>query len=218
MRYFSGSFWTPDTDARLQRLEAQGLSAAKIAAKLGVSRNSVIARSQRLRGLSHPSKTPVENFRQRNNSCCRQGVTSSCRPTESAQAVFARLCAPDFSRSFPENGTKPLPHPPRARIRGGAVRVTVPLRHAATSRVAVVSDWVPCAVCCLSVPQHNRNPRLESRSSYTRNALLANSPVAAAPAMTARATAVGAVLSIPRAIPVLQESRHFAQTLRLFLA
>ena len=52
MRYFSGSFWTPDTDARLQRLEAQGLSAAKIAAKLGVSRNSVIARSQRLRGLS----------------------------------------------------------------------------------------------------------------------------------------------------------------------
>jgi hypothetical protein len=52
MRYFSGSFWTPDTDARLQGLEAQGLSAAKIASKLGVSRNSVIARSQRLRGLS----------------------------------------------------------------------------------------------------------------------------------------------------------------------
>jgi AraC-like DNA-binding protein len=52
MRYFAGSFWTPDTDTRLQRLEAQGLSAAKIAAKLGVSRNSVIARSQRLRGLS----------------------------------------------------------------------------------------------------------------------------------------------------------------------
>jgi hypothetical protein len=46
------SFWTPDTDTRLQRLEAQGLSAAKIAAKLGVSRSSVIARSQRLRGLS----------------------------------------------------------------------------------------------------------------------------------------------------------------------
>jgi hypothetical protein len=51
MRYFAGSFWTPDTDTRLQRLEAQGLSAAKIAGKLGVSRNSVIARSPRLRGL-----------------------------------------------------------------------------------------------------------------------------------------------------------------------
>jgi hypothetical protein len=52
MRYFAGSFWTPITDARLQHFEAQGLSAAKVAAKLRVSRNSVIARSQRLRGLS----------------------------------------------------------------------------------------------------------------------------------------------------------------------
>jgi hypothetical protein len=51
MRYFAGSFWTPITDARLQQLEAQGLSAAKIADKLGTTRNSVIGRSQRLRGL-----------------------------------------------------------------------------------------------------------------------------------------------------------------------
>jgi hypothetical protein len=52
MRYVSGSFWTPETDTRLQRLEREGLSAAKIADEFGVSRNSVIARSQRLRGLS----------------------------------------------------------------------------------------------------------------------------------------------------------------------
>jgi hypothetical protein len=39
-------------DARLQQLEAQGFSAAKIAAKLGTTRGSVIARSLRLRGLS----------------------------------------------------------------------------------------------------------------------------------------------------------------------
>ena len=51
MRYFSGSFWTPVTDTRLQQLEAEGLSAAKIAAKLGTTRGSVISRSQRLRGL-----------------------------------------------------------------------------------------------------------------------------------------------------------------------
>ena len=51
MRYFAGSFWTPITDARLQQLEAQGLSAAKIADKLGTTRNSVIGRSQRLRAL-----------------------------------------------------------------------------------------------------------------------------------------------------------------------
>jgi hypothetical protein len=62
MRYFAGSFWTPDTDTRLQRLEAQGLSAAKIAAKLGVSRNSVIARSQRLRGLSRTFPSYAERF------------------------------------------------------------------------------------------------------------------------------------------------------------
>ena len=62
MRYFGGSFWTPVTDTRLQQLEAEGLSAAKIAAKLGVSRNSVIARSQRLRGLSRTFPSYAERF------------------------------------------------------------------------------------------------------------------------------------------------------------
>jgi len=52
MRYVSGSFWSPKTDAQLKALEADGLSAAKIAAKLGTTRASVISRSQRLRGLS----------------------------------------------------------------------------------------------------------------------------------------------------------------------
>jgi hypothetical protein len=51
MRYFAGSFWTPVTDAQLQHLEAKGFSTAKIAAKLGTTRNSVIGRSQRLRGI-----------------------------------------------------------------------------------------------------------------------------------------------------------------------
>jgi hypothetical protein len=52
MRYVSGRFRTPETDTRLQRLEHEGLSAAKIAERLGTTRNSVIGRSQRLRGLS----------------------------------------------------------------------------------------------------------------------------------------------------------------------
>jgi hypothetical protein len=51
MRYFARSFWTPVTDAQLQHLEAKGFSTAKIAAKLGTTRNSVIGRSQRLRGI-----------------------------------------------------------------------------------------------------------------------------------------------------------------------
>ena len=51
IRYLAGSFWTPVTDAQLQRLEAKGFSTAKISAKLGTTRNSVIGRSQRLRGI-----------------------------------------------------------------------------------------------------------------------------------------------------------------------
>jgi hypothetical protein len=50
-RYTAGSFWTPERDARLQRLEAEGLSGAKIAERLGTTRNAVIGRSSRLRGL-----------------------------------------------------------------------------------------------------------------------------------------------------------------------
>jgi hypothetical protein len=73
MRYFAGSFWTPTTDARLQQLEAEGLSAAKIAAKLGVSRNAVIGRSQRLRGLYRTFPSFLRQERQaRARSAARQ--------------------------------------------------------------------------------------------------------------------------------------------------
>ena len=50
----------------------------------------------------------------------------------------------------------------RWRCRGGAVRVTVPLRHAATSEVevAVVSDWVP--VCCLLFIRSTAQPESEA--------------------------------------------------------
>jgi hypothetical protein len=44
-------FWTPERDKRLQRLEAAGFSAAKIADRIGTTRNAVIGRSVRLRGL-----------------------------------------------------------------------------------------------------------------------------------------------------------------------
>jgi hypothetical protein len=47
----AGSFWTPERDERLRRFESQGLSAAKIAGKLGTTRGAVISRSQALRGL-----------------------------------------------------------------------------------------------------------------------------------------------------------------------
>ena len=57
MRRISGSFWTPERDARLRYLEAEGFSAAKIAEKLGTSRGAVPGRLHRLSGatLTYPS-------------------------------------------------------------------------------------------------------------------------------------------------------------------
>ena len=49
------SSWTPARDKRLQALEQEGLSAAQIARKLGTSRNAVIGRSRRLRGVVYQS-------------------------------------------------------------------------------------------------------------------------------------------------------------------
>src|SRR4029453_7992495 len=49
------SGWTTSRDKRLQALEQEGLSAAQIARKLGTSRNAVIGRSRRLRGIVYQS-------------------------------------------------------------------------------------------------------------------------------------------------------------------
>jgi hypothetical protein len=57
MRRISGSFWTPERDERLRRLEEEGLSAAKIGEKLGTTRGAVLGRLHRLSGaaLTYPS-------------------------------------------------------------------------------------------------------------------------------------------------------------------
>ena len=49
------SAWSAARDKRLQALQAEGLSAAQIARKLGTSRNAVIGRSRRLRGIVYQS-------------------------------------------------------------------------------------------------------------------------------------------------------------------
>ena len=56
-RRISGSFWTLERDERLRRLEAEGLSAAKIGEKLGTTRGAVLGRLHRLSGaaLTYPS-------------------------------------------------------------------------------------------------------------------------------------------------------------------
>jgi len=50
------TFWTAEKDKQLRRLEAAGVSAAQIAGRLGTTRNAVIGRSARLRGLIFPSQ------------------------------------------------------------------------------------------------------------------------------------------------------------------
>jgi hypothetical protein len=52
-----GGFWTLERDEKLRRLEGEGLSAAKIAQKLGTTRDAVLGRLHRLSGvaLTYPS-------------------------------------------------------------------------------------------------------------------------------------------------------------------
>jgi len=47
-----GSFWTAERDRRLQTYEGEGFSASVIAERMGTTRNAVLGRSQRLRGLT----------------------------------------------------------------------------------------------------------------------------------------------------------------------
>src|SRR5947209_13006048 len=64
MRRICGSFWTPERDRRLQAHEAAGVSAATIAERLGKTRNAVLGRSQRLRGLTVTYKAYVRKKRE----------------------------------------------------------------------------------------------------------------------------------------------------------
>ena len=47
--------WTPSRDKRLKALQAKGRSAAEIAKTIGTTRNAVIGRSIRLRGIVYKS-------------------------------------------------------------------------------------------------------------------------------------------------------------------
>jgi hypothetical protein len=98
MRYFAGSFWSPDTDTRLQRLEAEGLSAAKIAEKLGTTRNAVIGRSQRLRGLYRTFPFFLRREREaRARSAARQKERQ--RKTDAVLAKFRQDLARGVARN-----------------------------------------------------------------------------------------------------------------------
>jgi hypothetical protein len=58
------SFWTPAKDKRLLAEWENGRSAAEIARMLGATRNAVIGRSARLRGIKYPSS--IESWKRSN--------------------------------------------------------------------------------------------------------------------------------------------------------
>jgi hypothetical protein len=72
MRRIGGTFWTPDRDENLRRLEGEGLSAGKIAEKLGTTRGVLPLRSPR--GPPEPLAPPCIRHRARPlTAACLQG-------------------------------------------------------------------------------------------------------------------------------------------------
>jgi len=91
----TATFWTADKDRRLQRLEAAGFSAAQIADRIGATRNAVIGRSVRLRGLVFPSQVQ----RQRAERALHAArVHQRKERNEAALAVMRRMISKGTAR------------------------------------------------------------------------------------------------------------------------
>jgi hypothetical protein len=115
MRRIGGSFWTPDRDENLRRLEGEGLSAGKIAEKLGTTRGSVIGRLHRLSGaaVTYPSYIRQANeTRARNAARIAVAVApgparASCPTMHSAPCPTTNCCL-----SAGVTGSSPRSAPP----------------------------------------------------------------------------------------------------------
>jgi hypothetical protein len=83
--------WTREKDERLLRLQAKGLSARQIADRLGTTRNAVIGRSARLRGLVFPSE-----LRRRKRVTARPRKANP--RADAALAAFRRAIAKGIDR------------------------------------------------------------------------------------------------------------------------
>jgi hypothetical protein len=87
----TATFWTAEKDKQLRRLEAAGLSAAQIADRLGTTRNAVIGRSVRLRGLTFPSQIQRERTKRALHAAhLRQREERAALSLASMQRLIAR--------------------------------------------------------------------------------------------------------------------------------
>src|SRR6266508_39669 len=82
------SNWTPSRDKRLLTQQAAGRTAAQIAKSLGVSRNAVIGRSRRLRGIVY--KSDIESW-PRANARRSQEAKKRMKVRQKAQRLALRL-------------------------------------------------------------------------------------------------------------------------------
>jgi transposase len=81
--------WTSARDKRLQALEKKGLSAAQIAKELGTTRNAVIGRSRRIRGIVYQSD--IESWTRANARRSAEAHKRAALRTEKQKKVIAEM-------------------------------------------------------------------------------------------------------------------------------
>jgi Zn-dependent peptidase ImmA (M78 family) len=106
------SNWTLSRDKRLLGQQAAGRTAAQIAKSLGVSRNAVIGRSRRLRGIVY--KSDIESWA-RANARRSQEAKKRMKVRQKAQRKALRELARAVARGEPKGKAMARAH------RGGAL-------------------------------------------------------------------------------------------------
>jgi DNA-binding Lrp family transcriptional regulator len=88
--------WNDQLDAKLLRLRREGLSFAEAAERMGVSRNTVLGRAQRLAGKKFPSQTARSELRRRAND-------ARARQAAAKAKVISRKLKKDLASGVPRN-------------------------------------------------------------------------------------------------------------------
>ena len=88
--------WTPALDKELMALSAQGLTFREIAQRMGMTRNAVLSRSTRLRGIVYPSTIAAWKYY---NELRRKGPR---KPEAGRRAAIAQM-AKDLKAGMPRD-------------------------------------------------------------------------------------------------------------------